>query len=97
MQAVTQLKEALKFAFDLTDVVAMRNLAYQISLTSSELAHESNNSNTKLLHNWRKEEAANLYITTYKIIESQNCYGAAVHNNDIQKRIDVLLEKINQI
>jgi hypothetical protein len=54
----------------LTDVVAMRKLAYQISLTSSELAQESNNSNTKLFHNWRKEEAANLYITTYKIIES---------------------------
>jgi hypothetical protein len=54
----------------LTDVVAMRKLAYQISFTSSELAQESNNSNTKLLHNWRKEEAANLYITTYKIIES---------------------------
>lgn len=75
----------------------MRNLAYQISLSSSELAHESNNSNTKLLHSWRKEEAANLYITTYKIIESQNCYVAAVHTNDIQKRIDVLLDRITQI
>lgn len=67
----------------------MRDLAWQISVTSHQLSEGTNNSaNTKLLHNWRKEEAANLFIAADKITQSQSCFTAENKQTEILKLIE---------